>query len=141
MAWHPTPEQLDAVGRGWDEIAADASAIASTETTISGADAAPTVLKDDPKLSGALFTVQSTVTFQPGGGRPVRNATVLAIKETTPNGYRGDYLNTMVAAAPFPIPIAFSGTFTLNRLPGPPQPGLLRRLLDAFAGCGRRTRS
>ena len=140
-AWHPTPAQLDAIGHGWDKIAPDASAIASTETTISGPDAEPAVLKDDPKLSRALFTVQSTVTFQPGGGRPARNVTVMAIKETTPNGYRGNYLNTMVAAAPFPIPIAFSGTFTLNRLAAPPQPGLLHRLLDAFSGCGRRARS
>jgi hypothetical protein len=47
-----------------------------------------------------------------------------------------------VAAAPFPIPISYKGTFRLYRIDAPPAPrGFLSRLFDGFAGCGRRAHS
>jgi hypothetical protein len=136
-AWRPTPQQLDDIRQGWDTLPPDLKPLATVETTISGADAEPEVLKGDAQLAGSLFAVQTVMTFQPGGGRPIRDAIVLGAKERTADGYRGNYLSTTVAAAPFPIPISFTGTFTLRRLTPPPQPGFLRRLLDVFAGCGR----
>jgi hypothetical protein len=41
----------------------------------------------------------------------------------------------MIVAAPFPIPITLQGTFEL--VPLLPPRGLLARLADMFAGCGR----
>jgi len=51
--------------------------------------------------------------------------------------YSGPYLAVAVAAAPFPIPIKFEGTFRL--IPLVPDAGSFwARVGDFFAGCGKR---
>ena len=54
-------------------------------------------------------------------------------------GYVGNFSTATIAAAPLPIPIAFSGTFQAYRLRAAPARarGFLARLADLFAGCGR----
>ena len=50
--------------------------------------------------------------------------------------YSGNYFSVAVAAAPFPVPIKFEGTFRLFPLP-PAAPSIWQRLGDVFAGCHR----
>jgi hypothetical protein len=139
--WQPSPQQLEDIRRGWDTLAPDVKPVATIDTTISGPDAEPDAIRGDARLAGSLFAVQSVTTFQPGAGRATREAIVLGAKERTPDGYQGDYLSTTVAAAPFPIPITFAGTFRMYRVDAKPEPGLVQRVLDVFSGCGRSSRT
>jgi hypothetical protein len=52
--------------------------------------------------------------------------------------YTGNFDMTMVAAAPFPVPISYEGTFRLYRIDAPAPRGFWSRLFDSRAGCGRR---
>src|SRR5206468_3436778 len=75
----------------------------------------------------------------PSGAPLIRQAMVYAALAATDGDYTGNYDGVSLAAAPFPIPITFKGTFRLYRLTGEPKPrGLLARLLDALAGCAAR---
>src|SRR5262249_15370061 len=139
--WEPTAEQLAAVRDGWDTIAPERLPLASIETTLSGADAIPEKLAADPTVAGSLFVVQSVLTYEPGPQRPTRDAYVLSARERVDGGFRGNYASVPVAAAPFPIPIAFAGTFRLYPIEPAPERGFLARLLDIFTGCGRTSSS
>jgi hypothetical protein len=57
----------------------------------------------------------------------------------TPDGWKGNYASATVAAAPFPIPISFGGTFRMYRLDAVPQRGFLERIMRVFSGCGRQS--
>lgn len=139
--WEPTPEQLAAVRDGWETITPERLPLTSIETTMSGADALPEKLKADPTVAGSLFVVQSVLTFEPGPQRPTRDAYVLSAREHVDGGYRGNYASVTLAAAPFPIPIAFAGTFRLYPIEPARQRGFLERMLGIFAGCGRTSSS
>src|SRR5439155_446779 len=107
-----------------------ASAPVVQETTVRGT---------PPDLAGRWVASQRH-DADPSGAPLIRQAMVYAALAATDGDYTGNYDGVSLAAAPFPIPITFKGTFRLYRLTGEPKPrGLLARLLDALAGCGART--
>ncbi len=137
-AWEPTVADLQDVRDAWDTLPPEPRGAASVATTISGADAFSEEMRGDAAMKDSLFIVQQLVSFHPGPQRPMRDVLVYGAKERLPDGFRGNYASATVAAAPFPIPISFAGTFRMYRLESVPARGLLARLLGVFAGCGRR---
>src|SRR5262249_23698113 len=75
--------------------------------------------------------------FDGKAGPLARQVLIFSTMDKSGTDYTGNLDGAMVAAAPFPIPIAFKGTFQLYRLSEPPPRGFLARLFDFFAGCGR----
>ena len=100
-------------------------------------DAFDEMLKNEELMQNATFVVQQSGDFRPNEGRPVREVLLWGALEPTPDGYSGNHMSVAVAAAPFPIPISFKGTFRMYRMESVASRGFVARLLDVFAGCGR----
>jgi hypothetical protein len=66
----------------------------------------------------------------------VNQANLIAPLRLEGGVYSGNYLAVAVAAAPFPIPIKFDGTFQL--FPIGRSRSIWARIGDFFAGCNRR---
>ena len=135
--WEPTEQQLHALRDGWDTLQPDRPPVASIETTISGPDAPGDLVKTEPTMQDALFAIAMVINFAPGPDRPTKDVMVFGAKEKTDDGYRGTYAGVTLANAPFPIPIAFKGTFRMYRLGPALQASWWRRVLAMFKGCGR----
>jgi len=79
-----------------------------------------------------------TTDFNPGGQRPMREVLLYGAKEQQSDGWRGAYASATIAAAPFPIPISFAGTFRMYQLELVPRRRFLERIFDLFTGCARK---
>jgi hypothetical protein len=135
--WEPSVRELEQLRDAWSTLPAEDRGAARVEAIITGKDALADAVKADARMKDAEFLVQIDVSYNPGGGRPMRDVLLHAVLEPQPFGYRGNYASVSIAAAPVPIPIALAGTFRLYRLESLPEPGLLRRVLGMFSGCGR----
>jgi hypothetical protein len=135
--WTPTTADLEAIRDAWANLPADDRGIESTEHRIVGKDAFDEMLKNEELTQNAQWVVQQSSSFRPNEGRPVREVLIWGGLEATPDGFSGNHMSVAVAAAPFPIPISFKGTFRMYRMESLPQRGFVARLLDVFAGCGR----
>jgi hypothetical protein len=139
--WEPSLEELRGVRDGWNTLRPEARGVASVETTITGKDAFTDPIKADDAMRDARFVVQTTTNFTPGNQRPIKDVLLYGAKEQETYGWRGAYASATIAAAPFPIPIAFAGTFHMYRLESVAPRGLLARVLSVFSGCGRKSSS
>jgi hypothetical protein len=137
-AWEPTAEQLQDLRDRWDALEPEHPPVASIETTITGRDDPEGFMKTQPEMKDALFAVSIVVNFAPGPERPTKDVMVFGVTDTLPDGYKGTYASVTLANAPFPIPIAFAGTFRMYRLTTPPPASWWERILGMFAGCGRK---
>jgi hypothetical protein len=137
VAWVPTVADLETIRDQWATLPAEDRGIASLEHRIIGKDAFDEMLKNEELMQDADWVIQQAGEFRPNEGRPVREVLVWGGLEQTPEGFTGNHLSVAVAAAPFPIPISFKGTFRMYRMESLPERGFLARLLDVFAGCGR----
>jgi hypothetical protein len=135
--WSPTAADVARVAAAWESLPAREVRPQKVETVLIGADAFDEALRSDPQTSGARWVVQQTETPDPANARTSRQAHIYAAKDAADDGgWKGAYTTVVVAAAPFPVPITFKGSFQLYRLDR--RPGLLARLLDTLRGCGRR---
>lgn len=137
VAWTPTPEQLDEVRGAWATLPPEDRGIAKIEHKIIGKDAFDDMIKGEELMKDSQWVVQQSGDFRPNEGRPVRDALLWGGVTTTGDGYSGPHMSVAVAAAPFPIPIAFKGTFRMYRVSPGGERGFVARMLDVFAGCGR----
>jgi hypothetical protein len=137
VTWVPTAADLEAIRDQWATLPAEDRGIASMEHRIVGKDAFDEMLKNEALLQDSDWVIQQAGEFRPNEGRPVREVLIWGGLEQTPDGYTGNHMSVAVAAAPFPIPISFKGTFRMYRMESLPERGFLARLLDVFAGCGR----
>jgi hypothetical protein len=135
--WDPTPADLDAIRKAWDTMQVENRGITGMTHELTGRDAFDDVLKGDAITKDALWVVRQGYVFEPGGGRPMRQGNLWAVTKEENGVYSGSYVAVALAAAPFPIPIRFDGTFKLVPL-GPPERSLWSRVADVFAGCNRR---
>ncbi len=133
--WTPSPGDVDAIAAAWDGLLPRARRTLRVETTVIGRDGFDERTTTDAGTADALWIVEQTETADPHAAPTVSQSHVYAAGAPTDGGWTGSYQTVVVAAAPFPIPVTFHGRFQLYRLP--PR-GLLSRLVDAFAGCGRR---
>jgi hypothetical protein len=137
VAWVPAAADLEAIRDQWATLPAEDRGIASLEHRIVGKDAFDEMLKEEQLMQDADWVIQQSGDFRPNEGRPVREVLIWGGLEQTPDGFTGNHMSVAVAAAPFPIPISFKGTFRMYRMESLPQRGFLARLFDVFAGCGR----
>jgi hypothetical protein len=137
--WEPTVQDLQLVRDSWSTLAPEDRGVANAEVVITGKDAFTELITSDEKMKDARFLIQMTMNFTPGGQRPMKDVMLYGATEETPDGWKGNYASATIAAAPFPIPIAFGGTFRMYRLDAVPQPGFLERIMRVFSGCGRKS--
>lgn len=135
--WAPTPSDLEAIERAWDTLEPEDRGIAQMEHVLTGRDAYDDDLKKDPYTKDALWVFRQSYRFQPGGSRPVNQGNVMAPQKVEDGVYSGKYIAVAVAAAPFPVPIKFEGTFRMIPV-GSRARSWWTRLGDFFAGCGGR---
>lgn len=134
--WYPTADDVARVAALWATLPAREAHPLTVETVLSASDAFDEALRADPQTSDARWVVQQTETPDPANARTSRQGHIYAAKEVLGEGWKGAYTTVVVAAAPFPLPITFKGSFQLYRLDA--RPGVLARLLDTLRGCGRR---
>jgi hypothetical protein len=134
--WSPTDDDLAAIDATWETLTPENRGISQFTYQLTGRDAFDDDLKKEPTTKDALWVLRQAYIFLPGGSRPVNQANLLAPQKLEDGVYSGNYLAVAVAAAPFPVPIKFEGTFRL--IPIGRASSLWTRLGDFFAGCNRR---
>lgn len=132
--WDPTPDDLAAIRDAWDVLEPEDRGISHMNNILTGRDAYDEDLKKDTLTKDALWVLRQQYVFLPGGSRPVNQANLIAPVKLERGVYSGGFLAVAVAAAPFPIPIKFDGTFQLIAL-GRSTPSIWTRIGDFFAGC------
>jgi hypothetical protein len=135
--WTPTPADLDAIDRAWDRLEAEDRGITTIEHQLTGRDAYDDDLKNDANTKDAPWVLRQSYIFLPGGNRPTNQANLIAPAKLEDGVWSGTYLAVAVAAAPFPVPIKFDGTFRLIPI-GHQARSWWSRVGDFFAGCGGR---
>jgi len=137
--WRPSADDLAKLGSGWESLPTVDSHVAHVKSDISGSDAFDDSIKKEPRAKDAKWVVRQRWDFDGKAGPLNRQVMVYSVMDQTGQDFTGNLDSAMVAAAPFPIPISFKGTFRLYRLSEEAAPrGFWARLSDIFAGCGRR---
>jgi len=137
--WEPTARELQDLRDGWVTLSPLDRGIAQIATKITGSDAFDATAKGEARMKDALFIVQQTADFRPGGGRPIKDVYLYGALQQQPDGWTGNFMSASVAPTPVPIPITLNGTFRLYRLESVQPRGFFDRLFDVFSGCGRRS--
>lgn len=132
--WAPGPADVAAIADAWDTLEPEERGIATMEHQVTGRDAYDEDLKNDALTKDALWVIRQGYGFLPGGSRPVNQANLLAPLTHEGGVYAGNYLAVAVAAAPFPVPIKFEGTFQMIPV-APAERSWWARLLGWFRGC------
>lgn len=140
-AWNPTADELNEIAATWDELPPDDQGVATLETAVFSHDAFDDTISENPGMKDARWAIRQKAAFRPGNNRAMTQVNVLAVTEDRPDGWSGPFATVTVAAAPFPVPIAFNGTVDIHRLPERlpenASRGFLARFFDVFSGCGR----
>lgn len=137
VSWDVSGGELDEIRAQWTTLPAEDRGVASIEHRLIGKDGFDEMIQNEALMQNALWVLQQSAQFRPNEGRPVREVLLWGALEPTADGFTGNHMSVAVAAAPFPIPISFKGTFRMYRMDGASERGFLARLLDVFAGCGR----
>src|SRR5262245_20428989 len=138
QVWKPSPEDLNQLSAAWDSLPAEDPHLAKVTNEISGRDGYDDSLKAEERTKDASWVVRQRQDFDGTTQGVMRQVMIYAVLAPSGRDYTGNFDTATVAAAPFPIPISFQGTFQLYRLEGPASRGFLARVLDVFSGCGRR---
>ena len=133
--WSPTDADLAAIDAAWETLQPEERGVAQFTYQLTGRDAFDDDLKKEATTKDALWVLRQSYIFLPGGSRPVNQANLIAPLKLEDGIYSGNYLAVAVAAAPFPVPIKFEGTFRLIPIG---RTSFWTRLGDFFAGCNRR---
>jgi hypothetical protein len=134
--WAPNDADMAAIDAAWETLQPEERGVGQFTYQLTGRDAFDDDLKKEPTTKDALWVLRQSYIFLPGGSRPVNQANLIAPLKLEDGVYSGNYLAVAVAAAPFPVPIKFEGTFRL--IPVGRAPSFWTRLGDFFAGCNRR---
>jgi len=134
--WKPAPEDVAAIASAWATLAVQDPKVATVTTELIAHDEFDAAMKSEAISKDALFVIRQAEIFLPTAAPTLRQVNIYAPLAETPTGYTGNFTLAVVAAAPFPIPIALNGTAELIRLDARPS-GFVARLLDVFRGCGR----
>ena len=139
QAWRPSAEDIAEIAASWGTRPDADLHLATIENEIIGRDGLDDELKKDVKTRDAVWVVRQRQEFRPSATPTIRQVHVYSALGVKDGGYVGNFSTATIAAAPLPIPIAFSGTFQAYRLRAAPARarGFLARLADLFAGCGR----
>ena len=138
-AWEPTPDDLAQLRTAWDGLQAEDMHVSKVTNEILGRDGFDDTVKSEARSKDALWVVRQRMDFNAAAAPLVRTVAVYSALAPADRDFTGNFDYGQVAAAPFPIPLAYKGTFRLYRLGDPtPPPGFFARMLDSLKGCGRR---
>jgi hypothetical protein len=137
QAWTPTADDIRTIAESWAELPPDPQGVATLETDVFSADAFDETITANEGMSKARWAFRQKEGYHGGGNRPMNQVMILTAVEDLEDGWRGPYASVTVAAAPFPVPIAFNGTADIHRLDETASRGFLAGFLDMFSGCGR----
>jgi hypothetical protein len=137
-AWEPTPDDLTLLAAQWDTLPADDTHVAKVMNELSGPDGLDDAIKNEPRSKDSLLLIRQRMDFDGKGTSVIRQVMVYSALAANDRGYTGNFDSATIAAAPFPVPIPFKGTFSLYRVGAPGGRGFLARVFDLLAGCGRR---
>ena len=136
--WKPSAADLERVLAAWDELPGLDPHLAQVRHEISAPDGYPDDIKAEPRTKDAIWVVRERQDADPSGAPLIRQAMVYAALAASDGGYTGNFDGVSLAAAPFPVPLKFQGSFQLYPLGRTQKPrGFLARVLDLFEGCGR----
>lgn len=141
--WQPSPDDLEQIRAAWDTLPNEEAHVAHVTNELVGRDGFDDSLKSEARTRDATWVMRQRKDFDASGAPVMREVAVYSALGKDDGGYTGNYDSATVAAAPFPIPISFKGSFHLYRIDGADgaggtaRRGLLSRLFDVFAGCGR----
>jgi len=139
--WQPSPDDLEKIREAWDTLPNEEAHVAHVTNELVGRDGFDDSLKSEARTKDATWVMRQRKDFDASGAPVMREVAIYSALAKDDGGYTGNYDSAMVAAAPFPIPISFKGSFHLYRVDGTEgataRRGLLSRLFDVFAGCGR----
>ncbi|MGH7893865.1 MAG: hypothetical protein ACREQL_04305 [Candidatus Binatia bacterium] len=133
--WNPTPADLEMFRTQWKDLAPEGRGVSTMTNEIFAPDGYDDTIKKEPKTKDSLWVIRQLYQFAPGGARPIKQVNVVVALAKDGDSYTGTTSTLVLAAAPFPIPIKFDGTFHLIPLDAPAHGSLLARVLDFFAGC------
>jgi len=138
--WQPSAADVAEIRAQWDSLAPEDAKVAKVTNDISARDDFDDTIKKEPRSKDALWVLRQRQDFDASAAPVIRQASVYAALASSGADYTGNFDTVTVAAAPIPVPLTFKGTFRFYRLDEPAQHprGFLARLLDFFAGCGRR---
>jgi hypothetical protein len=134
--WNPMPADLAAILAAWDGLQPEQRGVTEITHDLTAKDAfGPDILKE-PKTKDAEWVMVQQYTFSPGGGHPIKQMNAFGALREDGREWTGNYTTVTLAAAPFPVPITFNGTFRLIPLEAKEKPaGFVARLFDLFKGC------
>jgi hypothetical protein len=143
--WEPSAADLRELALRWDEFSLPAGEFLSIQYRVVGRDAYDDALNTDQASAGSLFTILATERYVPKPNHASQSIFSYGAREIGPDLIGGTHVQGTVAAAPFPIPLSFNGTFRMYRI-APAERGwrwrawrLVARLTDGLRGCARRT--
>jgi len=139
--WEPSPEELAQLSAGWDDLHPEDQHVAQVTNEIVGRDGFDDSMKGEARSKDALWLVRERMDFNASAAPVVRQVIIYSTLAPTGRDYTGNFDMATVAAAPFPIPMSYKGTFRLYRIDAPAPRGFFSRLFDGLAGCGRRAPS
>src|SRR5262249_8037062 len=138
-AGEPTPDDLAELRTAWDGLQAEDMHVSKVTNEILGRDGFDDTVKSEARSKDALWVVRQRMDFNAAAAPLVRTVAVYSALTPADRDFTGNFDYGQVAAAPFPIPLAYKGPFRLSRLGDPtPPPGFFARMLDSLKGCGRR---
>jgi hypothetical protein len=136
--WEPTPDDLDQLRAGWESLQPTDMHVAKLTNEISGRDGFDDNVKAEERSKDSIWLVRQRMDFDAKAAPTIRQVMLYSALAPRDGDYTGNLDIATVAAAPFPVPLSYKGTFRLYHLGEPPAPrGFLGHLLDAFKGCGR----
>jgi hypothetical protein len=134
--WKPSPADLAQIRAAWNDLPAADAHVARVTNEIAARDGFDDDLKSEARTKDAMWVMRQRQDFDASGAPVVRQVAVYSILTPSDGDFTGNFDSMTLAAAPFPLPIPFKGTFRLYRLDAPDR-GFLSRLFDVFSGCGR----
>ena len=136
--WKPSPADLVEIRSAWDRLPAVDPQVARVEHEIAARDGFDESLKKEPRAKDAIWVERTRHDSLPSAAPVMRQVFVYAALAASDGDYTGNFDGATLAAAPFPVPISFKGSFRLYRVEAPSTAQrILRRLVDLFRGCSR----
>jgi hypothetical protein len=136
-AWRPSATELAALAGGWDGLPSRNPQLVKVKSEVIARDAFDRDFQSEGKTRDAKWAIRQVMDFHRSAAPTIRQIYVYAAMEAKDGGYAGNYTTTILAAAPFPIPITLNGSYQMYRLGGGADSGggLWGRLMDVFRGC------
>ena len=132
--WTPDAQALREIAEEKDGApGGDAPDYRGIETKLVGADAYPPELREDEVTKGSELAISVVENFS-GTQGVIRSYTIYGVRVREATTLAGGFVNTLLAAAPTPLPITLKGDFTAYRLGDSRPHSWLERL---FSGCQR----